>query len=228
MEETKPKGIYQKLLEIQKKVMALGKDSSGDSNKFQYVSGSKVLDAIKPIMNSLGVILKQEVVSMENTRMDYTLASGKGKTEILTSAMMRFTWVDCESGEKDENTFAANGQNGFDKGLGSALTYAERYFLLKYFHIATDEDDVDALSSKEGEEDKSKKGAQKLPEGQVKAMTEEQRKTIKKQAEMKTFFSDEQIKLMLTWVAKAQAFDKAAELIAKNETIINHKMQPAK
>jgi hypothetical protein len=23
------------------------------------------------------------------------------------------------------------------------LTYAERYFLLKYFHIATDEDDVD-------------------------------------------------------------------------------------
>jgi len=27
--------------------------------------------------------------------------------------------------------------------LGSALTYAERYFLLKYFHIATDEDDID-------------------------------------------------------------------------------------
>lgn len=33
--------------------------------------------------------------------------------------------------------------NGFEKGLGSALTYAERYFLLKYFHIATDEDDID-------------------------------------------------------------------------------------
>jgi hypothetical protein len=39
--------------------------------------------------------------------------------------------------------FAANGQNDFEKGLGSALTYAERYFLLKYFHISTDEDDID-------------------------------------------------------------------------------------
>jgi hypothetical protein len=57
--------------------------------------------------------------------------------------MMRFTWIDTEIGEKDENLFGANGQNDWDKGVGSALTYAERYFLLKYFHIATDEDDID-------------------------------------------------------------------------------------
>jgi hypothetical protein len=35
--------------------------------------------------------------------------------------------------------------NAWDKGLGSALTYAERYYLMKTFHIATDEDDIDAL-----------------------------------------------------------------------------------
>jgi hypothetical protein len=57
--------------------------------------------------------------------------------------MMRFTWIDSESGETDVNLFGANGQNDWEKGLGSALTYAERYFLLKYFHIATDEDDID-------------------------------------------------------------------------------------
>ena len=56
---------------------------------------------------------------------------------------MRFTWVCVDTGETDVNLFGANGQNGFDKGVGSALTYAERYFLLKYFHIATDEDDID-------------------------------------------------------------------------------------
>lgn len=56
---------------------------------------------------------------------------------------MRFTWVDVETGEKDENLFGANGQNDWDKGVGSALTYGERYFLLKYFHISTDEDDID-------------------------------------------------------------------------------------
>lgn len=57
--------------------------------------------------------------------------------------MMKFTWVDCETGDKVENLFGANGQNDWEKGLGSALTYGERYFLLKYFHIATDEDDID-------------------------------------------------------------------------------------
>jgi hypothetical protein len=67
----------------------------------------------------------------------------KAKSEILSKVMMRFTWIDCETGEKDENLFGANGQNDWEKGLGSALTYAERYFLLKFFHIATDADDID-------------------------------------------------------------------------------------
>jgi hypothetical protein len=94
-------------------------------------------------MNEYGIILKQEVIDIENTRQDYVTAKGVSKTEILTKASMKFTWVDCETGDKDENYFAANGQNDFEKGLGSALTYAERYFLLKYFHISTDEDDID-------------------------------------------------------------------------------------
>jgi hypothetical protein len=93
-------------------------------------------------MNELGLLLKQEVLSIENTRQDYQTKSG-AKSEILSKVMMKFTWVDCESGEKDENLFGANGQNDWDKGCGSAYTYAERYFLLKYFHIATDEDDID-------------------------------------------------------------------------------------
>jgi len=132
--------LFQKLLEIQKRVVGLGKDSK--SFTYQYVSGSKVLEHIKPLMNEYGILLKQEVVDIENTRQDYTTKSGS-KSEILTKAIMRFTWIDCETGEKDENMFAANGQNDWEKGLGSALTYAERYFLLKYFHISTDEDDID-------------------------------------------------------------------------------------
>ena len=132
--------IYQKLHKIQTQVMGLGKDSK--SFGYQYVSGSKVLDAIKPLMNELQLILKQEVLSIENVRQDYNTKNG-AKTEILSKVMMRFTWVDCETGEKDENLFGANGQNDFEKGLGSALTYAERYFLLKFFHINTDEDDID-------------------------------------------------------------------------------------
>lgn len=132
--------LYQKLLEIQKQIIGLGKD--GKSFGYQYVTGSKALEHIKPLMNKYGILLKQEVISIENQRQDYQTQKG-AKSEILTTTMQKFTWVDCETGEKDENMFAANGQNDWEKGLGSALTYAERYFLLKFFHIATDEDDID-------------------------------------------------------------------------------------
>ncbi|CAB4136264.1 Essential recombination function protein [uncultured Caudovirales phage] len=132
--------IYEKLLTIQKRINGLGKDKS--TYNYKYVTGDKLLGEIKPMMNDLGLLLKQEVLSIENTRQDYSTAKGN-KSEILSKVMMKFTWIDVESGEKDENLFGANGQNDWEKGLGSALTYAERYFLLKYFHIATDEDDID-------------------------------------------------------------------------------------
>jgi hypothetical protein len=145
MKETTKLSLYQKLHKIQSTVVGLGKDKA--SNNYKYVTGDKVLSHVKPLMNEYGLILKQEVLSIENERMDYKTGIGtqyeKPKSEILSKVMMRFTWIDTESGEKDENLFGANGQNDWEKGLGSALTYAERYFLLKYFHIATDEDDID-------------------------------------------------------------------------------------
>jgi len=146
MENTTVKlNIHQKLHEIQKRVIGLGKDKK--SNTYEYVTGTKVLDNIKPLMNEYGLLLKQEVLSIDNERMDYKTGVGttyeKPKSEILSKVMMRFTWIDVETQEKDENLFGANGQNDWEKGLGSALTYGERYFLLKFFHIATDEDDID-------------------------------------------------------------------------------------
>ena len=141
--------LYQKLVEIQKSVRSLAKDKA--ANSYQYVSGSKVLDAVRERMDNLGVLLVQQVDNIENIRIDYLVKNGS-KSEMLSKVMMTFTWIDAESGEKLPVPFGANGMNNWDKGLGSALTYAERYFLLKFFHIATDEDDVDALPPR-GNED---------------------------------------------------------------------------
>ena len=149
--KTEFKNIYQKLLIIQQRINGLGKDKS--TYNYKYVTGDKVLGEIKPLMNELGLLLKQEVLSIENTRQDYQLTDKAGnvrnKSEILSKVMMKFTWVDSDTSEKDENLFGANGQNDWDKGCGSAYTYAERYFLLKYFHIATDEDDIDNSERKD-------------------------------------------------------------------------------
>ena len=156
--------IYKKLLEIQKRINGLGKDTKGFN--YQYVSGSKVLGAIKPLMNEQGLILKQEVIDVTSLP--------TGEKDVLFTVNMRFTWVDVESGETDVNTFAAAGCNGKDKGIGAALTYAERYFLLKYFHIATDEDDVDYY-----EEPKAPAPATKVETGDKKELEDLIDKSIK-------------------------------------------------
>lgn len=133
--------IYKKLLEIQKRVKGLAKDKQG--NSYSYVSGSKALGVIRPAMDELGVLLIPEVEDATYTRQDYSTSKGQ-KSEMFVSLTMNFIWVDTESGDSISIKWASSGMNTWDKGLGSALTYGERYFLLKFFHIQTDYDDVDA------------------------------------------------------------------------------------
>lgn len=145
--------IYQKLLELQRAVVGLTKDKKG--NSYDYVSGDKILGIVRPKMDELGIILIPEVVESAFTRQDYTLYDKNGnpkpKSEVFCSLKLKFTWVDADTGDNLVCLWASSGMNNWDKGLGSALTYGERYFLLKFFHIATDKDDVDAPKTIEEE-----------------------------------------------------------------------------
>lgn len=140
--------LHKKLLELQKAVTGLLKDAQGNAGA--YVSGNKILSIVRPKMDELGLILVPEVLDASFTRQDYAVKSGQ-KSEMFCALKIKFTWIDTETGEKQECLWASSGMNGFDKGYGSALTYGERYFLLKYFHIQTDKDDVDAPKSEEEE-----------------------------------------------------------------------------
>lgn len=132
--------LLEKLHQIQTEVDRFVKDGKGYD--YKYTKGDTVLNKIRPLMNELKLILKQEVVEVVNHREDYDTRNGS-KSEMFTSVKQLFTWIDVETGDREEVRWHANGQNSWDKGFGSALTYAERYFLLKFFHIPTDEDDPD-------------------------------------------------------------------------------------
>lgn len=149
--------LYQKLLVIQDEVDGFTKGAKG--HNYEYVDGNQVLSKIRPLMTANKLLLKQEVVKCENTIIDYNTKHGS-KKEVLSSVQQKFTWIDTETLEREECLFHANGMNDFDKGLGSALTYGERYFLLKFFHVPTDGDDPDALGKK-SEEWKNKNSGQK-------------------------------------------------------------------
>ena len=142
--------VYKKLHQVQAATRSLAANTQGQTGAatYGYVSGAKLLGVIRPLMDQLGLILTQEVVEINNQPITYSTRSGE-KTEMFTTAHIRFTWVDADDGSTIVNDFFANGMNAWDKGLGSALTYAERYYLMKTFHIATDEDDIDALVKEE-------------------------------------------------------------------------------
>lgn len=142
--------IAKKLLEIQKSVRALQKDAK--AYNYNYISGDKLLYFVRPRMDELGLVLLPEVLAVEARDMTYqqwdkAAKSMVEKKEVLYILSMRMTWMDTEDGETLALEWKAAGMNAFDKGYGSALTYGERYYLLKLFHIATDEDDVDAVSA---------------------------------------------------------------------------------
>jgi hypothetical protein len=109
------------------------------------VSGDKIIGVIRPLMDEMGVILKSEVIDMHNSTQQYTTSKGATKNEVLTNLRMRMTWIDVESGEREECMWGANGMNDWDKGFGSAVTYGIRYFILKSFLVSTDADDVDGI-----------------------------------------------------------------------------------
>lgn len=158
-------GLLKKLLFLQSAIVGLSKDKS--STGYQYVSGDKVLDNFKPLMCRISLLLKPEVTSIENSRQDYFVGKGsdrREKSEILSKLTMRMTWIDVESGEREVCEWGANGQNAWDKGVGSAMTYGERYFFLKFFHIETDKDDVDNPDRENNKPENEPTGGGKLPE----------------------------------------------------------------
>lgn len=138
--------VVKKLHQLQASTRSLAANAEGQTGaaRYNYVSGSKLLGILRPQMDSLQLVLTQEVIGIENKPITYMTKNGE-KTEMFTTVHIRFTWIDAEDGSTIVNEFYANGMNAWDKGLGSALTYAERYYLMKTFHIATDEDDIDAL-----------------------------------------------------------------------------------
>jgi len=139
MAEKKTMNIYEKLIEVRKEVSYLKKDNAGF--QFKYVSSSQTLGALRSKMDEMGLLLVPRVI--KTSVKDHTTA--KGKHEYFTELHMFFTWVNAENPEETiKCPWYGQGLDDGEKGPGKAMTYAEKFFLLKFFNIATDKDDPDA------------------------------------------------------------------------------------
>ncbi len=164
------KTIYKKLFEIQKRIPALAKDA--ETKEYAYLSDEKLLGVVRPLMDVCGLMLTVQTTG-RSVRADETKS---GTTRYFTEIDIKFTWVDVETGETLEHTFTAQGVDlAGEKGIGKALTYGEKYYFLKLFHIPTPKDDPDSEGA--GKE-KKQKGTQAAKE-----TADYQRKSIRQMAD---------------------------------------------
>lgn len=136
--------LYQKIVEVRKVAEGFNKD--GKSYGYSYVTGNQVLGKIKDKMNELNLLLIPSTKTGEHHTHAYKSAKGKDVLDFVVKGEMSYTWINGdEPSEREVVSWAYYGQqDDISKAFGSALTYSERYFLLKCLGLPTDEDDPDA------------------------------------------------------------------------------------
>lgn len=152
------KNIFQRMSAITAELRTVAKNltvPTGGKNTYKAVSERDILDAVKPIEEKHGVysypvsrtVLESNLLESENTYNGQTKKTTTFMTRIET--VYRFVNVDKPS-EYIETTTFAEGIDSQDKGSGKAMTYADKYALMKAYKISTGDDpDQDASVERE-------------------------------------------------------------------------------
>lgn len=149
------KNIYKRMLEATDKISKVAKNLNVGIGKSQYkaVGEADVLAAVKPIEIECGIYsypIKRELVSTN----EYTTTSEyNGETKEKLTIFMRikttYRFINTDNPEDfiEIDTFG-DGVDTQDKAPGKAMTYADKYALLKAYKIETG-DDPDQNASKD-------------------------------------------------------------------------------
>lgn len=175
--------IYQKLAKIRKPVEILQKNKSGYG--YKYVTEDVILSKITGLMAKLGVSLIPNIsrgtLAVSPYHYEKTKSTKNGEiynehvNEILVSCDMEWHWVNNEN--PDDRVIVpwamVGQQSDASQAFGSGLSYASRYFMLKYFNVATSDDDPDSWRSaqKEAELAEDKQIAERIIEQVHKIVT---------------------------------------------------------
>ncbi len=144
--------IFQKMNLATSKIQSVTKKlkiGEGTKSEYKAVSEKDVLDAVKPVEEEIGIysypysrnIIKEERATFQNKF---------GETEnfiIRIKTVYRFINIDKIDEYIDITTYG-DGMDSQDKAPGKAMTYADKYALLKAYKISTG-DDPDNNKSKE-------------------------------------------------------------------------------
>ena len=149
--------IFEKMLAITSELQTVAKNLTVQQSKtssYKAVAERDVLDAVKPLEAKFGIysypysrsILESNILDSES----YINGQAVKKTTYMTRIDTVYRFVNVEKpDEYIDITSFAEGIDSQDKGSGKAMTYADKYALMKAYKISTG-DDPDQEASKEG------------------------------------------------------------------------------
>lgn len=124
-------GIFRKLLEVQKKVDAVPKKGYNAFHKYHYATEADIL-TVKQTLNDHGLVVLPTTLEEETGFRD----GGRSWARVT----LLFKVIDVDSGEEIESRFTGYAEDNNDKAIYKATTGANKYFYLKFFGIATEDD----------------------------------------------------------------------------------------
>jgi len=144
--------LRMKLLEIRKSVEYIQKTEKGNQGAM-YVDPAVLIKTIRDKMNDNKILLIPEIKESVVEPIAAPTKNNKDGIGFLFKSSMSYVWADCESDETITVPWFCTAKHLTDPAMagGSALTYFERYFLLKFFQIPTSKDDPEFFENKTAE-----------------------------------------------------------------------------
>lgn len=154
--------LYEKMAAITAELQTVAKNLDvkvNNSSSYKAVSERDILDAVKPLEEKYGIysypcdreILESAVLESEATYNGKTTS----KSTFFTRMKTTYMFVNTENPEERITTITfSEGIDTQDKGSGKAMTYADKYALMKSYKISTG-DDPDQEPSEDGKYKKS-------------------------------------------------------------------------
>lgn len=129
-------GLHSKLAEVAADLGYVERDGTNTFQNYKYTSAEAMLNAVRGPLSSRNVALLESVDSIEDR--EYTTT--KGKASVITTVRLVFTFVDGDTGQREELAWLGRGDDNADKGLGKAYTNAVKTFLRAQFLIPSGDD----------------------------------------------------------------------------------------
>ncbi len=167
--------IFQKMAAITAELQTVAKNLTVQQTKtssYKAVSERDILDAVKPLEAKYGVysypigrtVLESNLLESESEYQGKVTKKTTFMTRIET--VYRFVNVD-KPDEYIETITFAEGIDTQDKGSGKAMTYADKYALMKAYKICTGDDPDQNTRGKKNPKQPTEQPKQKTPRQQL-------------------------------------------------------------